>query len=390
MGDLPIPELDGQTPLEAANTPAMDYLSAHGELCRLQTIPDGFPPGSDVANLSLLGYRPEKFYTGRSPLEAASMGVELKPAEVAFRCNLVTLDFSAPDEVVMVDYSAGHISSTEAKELIQALGDAATEKMRLYPGVSYRHLLVHQGEIPGLTTVPPHDYTGKEVGRFWHDYLSQVELKSFMVQAVDILADHPVNRKRLAAGKKPANAVWLWGEGKSPQMVTLAAQYGISSALISAVDLLKGIGVYAGMEIIEVPGATGYLDTNYQGKVDGALKALKTKDLVFVHIEAPDETGHQGLLKEKIQAIEDFDSKIVQPVFDGLRGTDFRLVVCMDHYTPISLRTHISTPVPFVLYDSRQTNPGSGMSYNEKNAEKTTELLRNGEEFFQKLLKEEE
>ncbi|MEA3548060.1 MAG: cofactor-independent phosphoglycerate mutase [Thermodesulfobacteriota bacterium] len=388
MGDLPIPELDGRTPLEAANTPAMDYLSAHGELCRLQTIPDGFPPGSDVANLSLLGYRPEKFYTGRSPLEAASMGVKLRPAEVAFRCNLVTLDFSAPDEVVMVDYSAGHISSDEAKELIQALGDAATEKMCLYPGVSYRHLLVHQGEVPGLTTVPPHDFTEKKVTRFWHDYLSQADLKPFMTQAIDVLADHPVNRKRLAAGKKPANAVWLWGEGKSPQMETLAAQYGISSALISAVDLLKGIGVYAGMDIIEVPGATGYLDTNYQGKVDGALKALETKDLVFVHIEAPDETGHQGLLTKKIQAIEDFDSKIVQPVFDGLRGTDFRLVICMDHFTPISLRTHISTPVPFVLYDSRQINPGSGMSYNEKNAEKTTELLKNGEEFFRKLLKE--
>ena len=387
MGDLPIPELDDRTPLEAADTPAMDYLAAHGELCRLQTIPDGFPPGSDVANLSLLGYRPEKFYTGRSPLEAASMGVELKPDEVAFRCNLVTLDFSTPNEVVMVDYSADHIGSDEAKELIHALErDAATKKMRLYPGVSYRHLLVHRGEIADLTTVPPHDYTGKVVSRFWHDYLSQADLKKFMTRAVNVLADHPVNRNRQAAGKKPANAVWLWGEGKPPRMETMAAQYGVSSALISAVDLLKGIGVYAGMDIIEVPGATGYLDTNYQGKVDGALKALKTKDLVFVHVEAPDETGHQGLLKEKIQAIEDFDNKIVQPVFENLRGTEFRMVVCMDHYTPISLRTHISAPVPLVLYDSRQMTPGSGMSYNEKNAEKTAELLRNGEEFFRKLL----
>ncbi len=387
MGDLPLAELDGRTPLEAARTPAMDELCRHGELVLLQTIPRGFPPGSDVANLSLLGYRPEKFYTGRSPLEAASMGVELGPGEIAFRCNLVNLDFASDGAVTMVDYSAGHISSAEARELILKLDEeAAGQGLKLYPGVSYRHLLVHQGEISGLTTVPPHDYTGRKVDKFWRQYLASAELTDLITRSLVLLAAHPVNRKRLADGKLPANAIWLWGEGKAPEMETLAAKYGISSALISAVDLLKGIGVYAGMDVIEVAGATGYLDTNYQGKVAAALEAVQTKDLVFVHVEAPDETGHQGLMEKKIQAIEDFDQKIVKPVVAGLEGKDYRLVVCMDHFTPISLRTHTDNPIPFVLYDSTTPNMGCGKQFNEKNGRESKLFLADGEEFFKYLL----
>ncbi len=388
MGDLPLAELDNQTPMEAARTPAMDELCRHGQLGRLKTIPEGFPPGSDVANLSLLGYRPEQFYTGRSPLEAASMGVELKTGEVAFRCNLVNLDFAADGTVTMVDYSAGHISTDEAGKLIVSLDKQAAGKgIKLYPGISYRHLLVHQGEIADLGTVPPHDYTGQRVDRFWQRYLAAPELKKFLTDSLVILAAHPVNHKRQAEGKLSANGIWLWGEGKAPKMESLADKYGIKSALISAVDLLKGIGVYAGMDVIEVEGATGYLDTNYQGKVEAALQAARTNDLVFVHVEAPDETGHQGLLREKIQAIEDFDQKIVKPIVSGLGRENFRLVVCMDHFTPISLRTHVKNPIPFVLYDSTKNNMGCGMEYNEKNGRQSELFFTDGEEFLKYVLR---
>jgi 2,3-bisphosphoglycerate-independent phosphoglycerate mutase len=387
MGDLPLAELNNRTPLEAARTPAMDELCRHGILGQLKTIPDGFPPGSDVANLSLLGYRPEQFYTGRSPLEAASMGVELEPDEVAFRCNLVNLDFAKDGTITMVDYSAGHISSAEARELIISLDKQLTdEKIKLYPGISYRHLLVYKGEIKNLGTVPPHDYTGQKVDNFWQHYLDSPQLKKFISDSLALLADHPVNRQRSAAGKLPANGIWLWGEGKAPEITTLSKKYGISSALISAVDLLKGIGVYAGMDVIEVEGATGYLDTNYSGKVDAALEAIKSNDLVFVHVEAPDETGHQGLLAEKIQAIEDFDQKIVKPIVTGLGQEEFRLVVCMDHFTPISLRTHSDFPIPFVFYDSTE-KMDSNKEYNEKNGKQSELFLADGEEFFKYILK---
>ena len=287
----------------------------------------------------------------------------------------------------MVDYSAGHISSAEARQLIISLDEQITnEHIKLYPGISYRHLLVHKGEIAGLSTVPPHDYTGQRVEKCWQRYLDAPELNNFLTAALDVLARHPVNRKRLDEGKLPANAVWLWGEGKAPEMETLAAKYGISSALISAVDLLKGIGVYAGMEVIEVEGATGYLDTNYQGKVAAALAAVKTKDLVFVHVEAPDETGHQGLIKEKIQAIEDFDQKIVAPIVKGLEGENYRLVVCMDHFTPLSMRTHTDYPVPFIIYDSTAEKRGCGREYNEENGRQSKLFLANGEDFFNYIL----
>ncbi len=388
MGDYPHDLLDGLTPLESARTHAMDRLSREGELFLLRTVPEGYPPGSDVANLSLLGYRPEECYTGRAPFEAASMGVELAQGQIAFRCNLVTLEDGSNGSVNMVDYSAGHISTEEAGHLIRdidlALGSAG---MRFYPGISYRHLMVLTGELKGLETVPPHDYIGQDVREFRDRYLKFPETGKLFIEAEKILRDHEVNRKRVAKGLSPASSIWLWGEGRPPVMKTIPEIYGISGALISAVDLLKGIGRHAGLEIINVPGATGYLDTNYAGKAEAALAALERHDLVFVHVEAPDEVAHQGLLKEKITAIEDFDSRIVKPVLDGAGAFgDFRLVVAMDHYTPVSLQTHIDKPVPLAIYDSRGLGRASGLSYSEKNADKAANLIPDGRRFFEILL----
>lgn len=389
MGDLPIAGLAGKTPLEAAATPAMDFIAGHGELCLLRTVPAGYPPGSDVANLSLLGYLPERYYSGRAPLEAASMGISLCRNETAFRCNLVTVDFTGNGRLMMRDYSSGHISTAEAAVLIKGIDAVAgSDTCRFYPGISYRHLLVHQGELPGLVTVPPHDFTNRDVTEFWERYQKFPHLKSLLAKVRDFLGGHEINRERAARGQNQANCIWLWGEGKPPVMPTLAERYGISGALISAVDLLKGIGVYAGLEIINVPGATGYLDTNYEGKAAAALDVLREKDFVFVHVEAPDETGHQGDLPKKIQAIEEFDQRIVQPVLNGLRamGTDFRLVIAMDHFTPIAIQTHSDQPVPVAVYDSRRTAPGSGKRYSEGNAAATGRLLANGEEFMKMIL----
>ncbi len=387
MGDMPIDSLNGQTPLEAAQTPAMDFVTRHGILGRLQTVPDGYHPGSDVANLSLLGYKPSEVYTGRSPLEAASLGVDLADGEIAFRCNLVNTKEEA-GTLTMVDYSGGHINTEEAAELIAAINrEFSDDAIKLYPGVSYRHLLVYTGATEGLTTVPPHDYTGRDVTGFRRAYEKFPVLNDFINRAGRILQNHPLNTNRVQQGKLPANNVWLWGEGRAPSMDTLMQGYGVTGALISAVDLLKGIGVYAGMEVIDVPGATGYLDTNYQGKVDAALKALEQKDLVLVHVEAPDETGHQGLLQEKIQAIEDFDQKIVQPLLNAMQEiTDFRLVVCMDHFTPLHLKTHIADPVPFALFDSRNPQQKNDLGYSEKNGNVSKLFLEDGSDFLRLIL----
>jgi 2,3-bisphosphoglycerate-independent phosphoglycerate mutase len=391
MGDMPLSDLVFRTPLETANTPTMDSLSRNGELFQLQTIPTGMQPGSDIANLSLLGYEPQEFYTGRAPLEAASMGIELAGEETAYRCNLVNLKKSGPDSLVMIDFSAGHIPTVESNILITGLQEElGSDLFHFYPGISYRHLLVCKNNPPGLVTVPPHDYIGKNVAEYWNRYLHYPELQLLLESACRILENHPVNKLRLQKGQLSANAIWLWGEGKAPSMPTLEKRFGLQGSLISAVDLLKGIGVYAGLDIVNVAGATGYLDTNYGGKAAAALKALEHQDFVFVHVEAPDEAGHKGCIPEKIRAIEDFDTKIVKPVFNGLQSMenrpDFRLVVCMDHLTPISIRTHTDQPVPVLLYDSRQQGEQSGLPYTEKDAEKTGTLVSSGRDFFNKLL----
>ena len=387
MADYPLAELGGKTPLEAAATPNIDHLSCHGQLHTLKTVPDGLPPGSDVANLSLLGYRPEGYYTGRAPLEAASMHVALGKDDIAYRCNLVTLAFTGADRATMVDYSAGHISTPEAAALIDSLAkDLNREGLAFYPGVSYRHLLVVGQVVGDLATAPPHDHTGTDVTGFWGAYLANPVFGPLVKRATEILAKHPINQARITAGKSPANAIWLWGEGRAPSLPTLQDRFGISGALISAVDLLKGMGVYAGMEVINVPGATGYLDTNYQGKAEAALRALQDHDLVFVHVEAPDEAGHQGLIEEKIRAIEDFDARIVKPIVEGLAGADFRIAITCDHFTPIALKTHAAHPVPIILFDSTSKVAGCGLTYSEQNANSTGSGLNSGEEFFSALL----
>jgi len=367
MGDHPIAELGECTPLEVADIPFMDDLCSRGKLLLVQTVPPGFPPGSDVANLSLLGYDPARYYTGRAPFEAAAMGIETDTDETAFRCNLVTLE-KYDDRVIMVDFSAGHISSEEAAQLMDALNDGCgNEQFRFHNGISYRHILMVKGDYPAMEPVPPHDHIDRDVSRHWQRYFEDPDWKKLLETSENILKNHPVNQERLAQGKRPANAIWLWGEGKLPQMPAFHNTFGLTGSMISAVDLLKGLGVTAGLSVIHVQGATGYLDTNYRGKADAALSALVHQDFVFVHVEAPDEAGHQGLVKEKIRAIEDFDQKIVRPIFEGLqaRGEDFRAIVTMDHMTPVALRTHTSEPIPAILYDSRE-KLGSKRSFSER------------------------
>ncbi len=394
MGDLPLSELDKRTPLAAASTPTLDWLCRRGDLFLTRTVPTGYPPGSDVANLSLLGYSPDKYYTGRAPLEAAAMGITLAGDETAFRCNLVTLDREDNNTVHMLDYSAGHISTDESQQLLESLeAECSSDTFHFKAGISYRHILVVKGAYPEFNTVPPHDYIEKDVSAPWKRYMSSPEWKTLLDNALVILEKHPVNQKRIAAGQNPANGIWLWGEGKLPTMPTLSSSFNITGSLISAVDLLKGLGVNAGLDILNIPGATGYIDTNYKGKADAALKCLESQDFVFVHVEGPDEAGHQGLLNDKLQAIEDFDAKIVSPIVQGLRdrGEDFRLIATMDHYTPLSLRTHIPDPVPTILYDSRELQPGSGQNFSEEAGNATAEdgkVAISGETMMKKLLQQ--
>ncbi len=368
MADHPIPELGGRTPLQAAATPAMDRLCKKSSVLELATVPAGFHPGSDVANMSLLGYDPAQYYTGRAPLEAASMAISLDPDQTAFRCNLVTLD-RRDRRTTMVDFSAGHISTREAAELIAAIqAECGGERFQFHSGISYRHLLVVRDPIPDMTVVPPHDYIGKDVTAAFQAYLDLPDWGPLVLKAEEILADHPLNRKRLERGERPATSIWPWGCGKMPAMPTLMQRFNISGTMISAVDLLKGLGVCAGLRIAEVEGATGYIDTNYEGKARAAIEALQDQDFVFVHLEAPDEAGHQGRLDHKIKAIEDFDCKIVDRIISTLEGfaEPFRVVVTMDHYTPLSIRTHTAEPVPALLYDSRTTMPNAASSFDER------------------------
>jgi len=388
MGDYPLDELGGRTPLEAARTPNLDRLARGGRMGTVQTIPAGMQPGSDVANMSLLGYDPAIYHTGRGPLEAASMGVRLASDEIAFRCNLVNLGRDGDGDVLMGDYSAGHISTGEAHELIAALqGTVSGTALALYPGVSYRHLLVWRGGVDGLRTVPPHDIIGQKTAP--HYFLSGVPaLQSFVDAAAEVLKDHPVNLKRMRAGKLPANAVWPWGQGRAPSMPRLQDNYGITGTMISAVDLLKGIGVYAGLDAVDVPGTTGYLDTNYEGKVAAALDALVQGDFVFLHLEAPDEASHEGSLEKKLKAIENFDGRIVGPVLDGLKQYGrVRVMIVTDHYTPIVRRTHSTDPVPFLLARADcAADASSGPKYCEREAGATGWRLPSGVELFRTFM----
>ena len=392
MGDYPLEQLGGKTTLEAANIPTIDELCAKGEFFLNHTVPEGYPPGSDVANMSLMGYNPASYYTGRAPLEAAAMGIKLAEDEIAYRCNMVTLDHGADGSATMRDFCAGHITNEESHQLIAALeAECSTEKFHFKPGVSYRHLLIYKGEHPGFKTVPPHDYIEKDITEHYQKYFDLPKWKELLSKAKDVLASHPVNLKRIEEGKNPASLVWLWGEGKMPSVPTLTDRFKISGSMISAVDLLKGLAVLGGLAPLEIPGATGYIDTNYAGKANAAINALKTEDFVFVHLEGPDEAGHKGSIEDKITAIEDFDSKIVAPIINQLReaGEDFRVVITMDHFTPIVLRTHVSDPVPTVLYDSREKTAGSGQTFSEKSCNSYGAEMKNsiagGHQMIEKL-----
>ncbi|MBW2599222.1 MAG: cofactor-independent phosphoglycerate mutase [Deltaproteobacteria bacterium] len=371
MADYPLPELGGKTPIEFADTPNMDRIAGGGTVGLIDTIPTGFTPGSDVANLSVLGYDPKKYHTGRAPLEAASMGVNLAPDDVAFRCNLVTFG-SAGGKTIIEDFTSGHITSEEASLIIDSLNrELASPVIDFHPGVGYRHLMVYKGGPVSLETTPPHDIVGKPIGGWPPKGKGSEEISSLMERSRDILKNHPVNIARASKGKKTADSIWLWGEGRAPRMEPLTARYGgIKGGVISAVDLIMGIGIYAGLETLHVEGATGYTDTNYRGKADRALEYLRDGDFVFLHVEAPDEMGHEGDIEGKIKAIEDFDKKVVGTVLSGINTLgDFRIIVLSDHPTPISLKTHVSDPSPFAVLSSIDgENVATGVTYNEMTA----------------------
>lgn len=387
MADYPIDVLGGKTALEYANTPHMDRIAAEGTLGLIDTIPSGLPPGSDVANLSVLGYDPRECYTGRGPLEAASMGIALSPEDIALRCNLVTLG-DGPDRV-MEDFTAGHISSPEAKAIIADLDIAiGSDVFSFHPGVGYRHLLVWKGGESELIATPPHDITGRVIDPYLPQGRGAEAINRLMRLSREVLADHPVNRKRMERGLRPATSIWLWGQGRAPRIRKMMERFQIRGGIISAVDLLNGIGVYAGLEALPVEGATGYIDTNYRGKAEKALLALKELDLVFIHVEAPDEMGHEGNVEGKIKAIEDFDAQVVGTVLQGVENLEsFRIAVLSDHPTPLSLKTHVADPSPFAVLSSLAgENQAAGTHFGEETARRTGNLISPGYRFMETFI----
>ncbi|AMM42286.1 putative homoserine kinase [Candidatus Desulfofervidus auxilii] len=384
MGDYPLETLGGKTPLEAAHTPNMDFIASNGVLGLVETVPDGMPPGSDIANMSLLGFDPKKYHTGRGPIEAASLGIKVNPEDIIFRCNLVSLG-KKEGAIFMEDYSAGHISSEEAKELILTLNKyLGSERFHFYPGVSYRHILVWHNGKNEFTTIPPHEIPGQEVT----DYLNNLpsEIRELVINAKKILVNHPVNQQRVKEGKKMANSIWPWGQGRMTNMPSFKERFGLKGGVISAVDLIKGIGILAGLKVINVPGATGYFDTNYKGKVQYALDALKELDFVYVHVEAPDEAGHEGNLAEKIKAIEAFDQQVVGSVLNAAKRENIKVMVTMDHYTPVAVRTHIGEPVPFAIFLKRKI-PASFRLFCERIANESGILVKPGYKLMECFLR---
>jgi 2,3-bisphosphoglycerate-independent phosphoglycerate mutase len=404
MADYPVESLGGKTPLMAARTPNMDWLARHGSTGLVRTVPEGFTPGSEIANLSIFGYDPVRYYTGRGPLEAASLNIVLEPEDLAFRCNLVTVQEDG-QRAVMEDFSAGHITSEEAEGMIQDLnGLLGTSDLRFHAGVSYRHLMVWRrvmASFPVLETLPlapPHDIVGKEIGPFLapaggaccgtavEGGVEKIRDLTFRSQA--FLKDHPVNRARKSRGVRPANSIWLWGQGRAPRMVTVKERFGIEGYVISAVHLLRGIGMLAGLEVMDVPGATGYFDTNYEGKATYALEGLRKRDLVYIHVEAPDEAGHMGDLKLKMESIEAFDEKVVGTVLGGIQEFKrYRVMVLPDHPTPLSVRTHVGDPVPFVIYSSEiPSGRDCAESFDEDSVRRSGIIVERGHELIDRFI----
>lgn len=379
MADYPVPALGGKTPMMVAKKPNLDSLAQRGEVGLVRTVAPGLKPGSDVANMSVMGFDPVKYYTGRSPLEAASIGIDMKPSDVSLRCNLVTLseDGKPYEEKTIEDYCADDISTEEAAELIAAVqAELGNSTFHFYSGVSYRHCLIwHEGTTDLGTMTPPHDITGKTITQYLSKSANAAPLIEMMKKSYDILKDHPVNIKRKTNGRRPANSIWLWGEGTRPAMESFEKIYGIKGGVVSAVDLIKGIGRCAGMEVAEVEGATGYLDTNFEGKANAALDLLERNDFVYIHFEAPDECGHRNEPENKVRAIELIDEKVLPVLFEGLKKYGAYKIMCLpDHPTPIVTRTHASDPVPYVIYRSEKEIEGI-VTLNEETARETGVLI---------------
>ena len=391
MADTPNAALGGKTPMECAHKPNMDALAKNAEVGMCRTVAAGLKPGSDVANLSVMGYDPAVCYTGRSPLEAASIGVDLKPTDVALRCNTVTLSGEENyEDKTMVDYCAGDISTEEAHKIIETVEkELGSEIYKFYGGVSYRHCLVVDNGTTDLGNMtPPHDISGRVIGEYLSKSENAAPLIDLMKKSYEILKNHPVNIERRKKGLHEANSIWLWGEGRRPQLENFKEKNGVSGCVVSAVDLLKGIGICAGMETPEVEGATGYIDTNFEGKTQAGIDAFKRgTDLVYLHFEAPDECGHRGEAQNKVKAIEMIDSRVLTKMLDYLNGCgdDYRILIMPDHPTPLETMTHSSAPVPFLIYDSRKRENGVS-SFTEKNAAETGEFVEHGPDIMSMLL----
>ncbi len=395
MADYPVEGLDGKTPLMIAKTPNMDWLAKHGSLGLVRTVPEGFNPGSEIANLSIFGYDPRQYYTGRGPLEAASLGVNLSKDDLAFRCNLVTLGFQG-SKILMEDFAAGHISDGEAREIISDLDrEIGDGEVHFISGVSYRHVmvmrngLVNYTDMESLPLTPPHDIIGQDTLAYLPARsASGRRILELMEASQRILKDHPINIERKAKGLRPADSIWLWGQGRTPQMPTLRQRFGIEGYVISAVHLIKGIGLLAGLEVLPVPGITGYFDTNYRGKGEYALRGLETRDFVYIHVEAPDEAGHMGDLRLKVEAIEAFDELVIGTILKRMKEFErVKVMVLPDHPTPLSVRTHTADPVPFVIYSSEGNGDTySAEAFDEVSAKRSGLFIRQGHELMEHFL----
>lgn len=387
--DTPVAELGNKTPLEVAKKPNIDRLASLGEMGMVTTVPEGLPPGSDVANLAVFGYDPQKYYTGRSPLEALSMGVHLELTDTTFRTNVVTLSEDEPfEEKTMIDYSSDEITTEESTQLIKAINEAlSTSEYEFFSGISYRHLLVWHNRENNFSLTPPHDISDRKIT----EYLPKdAVLLDLMKKSYEILKDHPVNLDRKKRGLRPANSIWIWGNGTKPNLTTFADLYGVRGAVVSAVDLIKGIGTGAGLNVVDVIGATGNVHTNFDGKAEAAVCELKNgADFVYVHLEAPDEAGHRHEIENKVRAIELIDEKIVLPILEYLKtsGEEFSMLLMPDHPTPLAIRTHTSDPVPYILYKSDACDENKSLAYTEANARSTGLVTDNGYTLMSRLLK---
>ncbi len=394
MADYPIDVLGNKTPMMVADKPEFDRMASKGEVGLVRTIGEGLKPGSEIGNLTVMGYDPKIYYTGRSPLEAISIGVKMADDDIALRCNLVTVSDEADyNDKTMVDYSAGDISSEEAAEIIKTVqAEFGGGEFDFYSGVSYRHCLIHhKGTMDLGTMTPPHDISGRVVGEYLSTSPNAVKLIDIMKKSYEILKDHPVNKARVAKGKRPANSVWFWGEGTKPQLTPFEELYGVKGTVISAVDLLKGIGQAAEMETPDVDGATGYIDTNFEGKANAAVDALKNGcDFAYVHIEAPDECGHRFEPENKVKAIEYIDSRVLPIILKGLEeiGDDYKIMILPDHPTPLSTKTHASDPVPYMIYQKSKEKDSGVDSINEETAKSTGNYIDAGYELMNKFIKE--